>query len=242
MGWKASMIVINSEEKLPTKEVFEALGYYELSKVDKQPFEVVMNPEDDRIYVGQYNGNTIICMQDVPLESLSESVSDAEKILSSRFADTDVVTFALHSVVNLWGYSLVHNGKKLRARAGSSEGTTVEYGEMLEEEKELFSIAKKNAKGERIFVFDDMPEEEFADDQLGENFVFDISTKYFGESLDDCEELFEAEFQGYTFSRVKPIVEEPVKAQPAEPVRQPATAPEKAAEVVVKKKPWWKFW
>jgi len=242
MGWKASMIVINSGEILPVQEVFDALGYYELRKVDKQPFEVVMNPDDDRIYLGQYKGNTIICMQDMPLESLGESVSDAERILSSQFSNTDIVTFALHSVVNLWGYSVVHNGKKLRARAGSSEGTTIEYGEMLEEEKELFSIAKKNAKGERIFVFDDMPEEEFADDQLGENFVFDISTKYFGKSLDDCEELFETEFQGYTFSKVKPVVMEPAKPQPAAPVAQQPTAPEKAVEVVVKKKPWWKFW
>lgn len=202
MGWKTSMIMINSDNEFDKDELFESLGCYELKSIDKQYFDSIMNPDDGKIYIGRYNGNTIICMQDLPLESLDNTVSRAEKVLSTKFPDTDIVTFALHSVVNLWGYSIVKNGKKLRVRAGSSEGgTMVEFGEIMEEEKELFSKSKVNSSGERVFIFEDMPDDEFQDDQVGESFVFDISRKYLGENLDACDELFETQFEGYIFSK-----------------------------------------
>ena len=145
------------------------------------------------------------------------------------------MTFALHSVVNLWGYSVVKNGEKLRVRAGSSEGgILIEFGEMMEVEKELFSQSKVNADGERVFVFDDMPDDEFHDDQVGENFVFDISEKYLGESLDACDQLlFGTQLQGYTFSKVKPQKPQKTKHQNQDSQDQNRTT---------QKKPWWKFW
>lgn len=230
MGWKTSIIIVNSKNEFDKNELFESLGYYELKSVDNQYFESIMNPDDDKIYIGKYNGNTIICMQDLPLESLDKTVSRAEKMLSNKFPNIDIVTFALHSVVNLWGYSIVNNGKKLRVRAGSSEGgTMVEFGKILEEEKELFSKSKMNSSGERIFLFEDMPDEEFQDDQVGENFVFDISRKYLGENLDACDELFETKFEGFTFSKSKP------KKRTENQIIQTQSKKES-------KTPWWKFW
>lgn len=235
MGWKTSMIIVNSDNEFDKDEIFESLGYYKLKSIDKQYFESVINPDDEKIYIGKYNGNTIICIQDLPLESLDSTVSRAERILSTKFPDTDIVTFALHSVVNLWGYSIVNNGKKLRVRAGSSEGgTMVEFGEITEEEKELFSKSKLNSTGERVFVFDTMPDEEFQDDQVGENFVFDISKKYLGEKLDACDELlFETQFSGYTFSKSKPQkkIEHQIEYQTKQTQKK-----------IIHKKPWWKFW
>ncbi len=234
MGWKASMIIINSEQTFDQQELFESLGYFELEKKGSEYFDSIMNPEEDLLYIGKYKGNTIICMQGLPLESMEESLSNAESILSFKFPDTDITTFILHSVVNLWGYSIAKNGKKVRVRIGSSEGgTMVDFGDMMEEEKELFAQSKLKENGERIFVLDDMPEEVFAEDQVGENFVFDISRKYFGESLDACDELLETKFQGYTF--VKRNVEMAVKMESV-PV---ASISDSTMEL---KKPWWKFW
>ncbi len=222
MGWKASMILINSEEEFDKNDFFESLGYYNLEKTDQQYFDSVINPDEDKIYLGQYNGNTIICMQGIPLESMDESMSKAETILSNKFPNSDIVTFVLHSTVNLWGYSIARNGEKIRVRFGASdEGTIVEYGEILDSEKELFSKSRLNKYGERIFIFDDMPEDEFLDDQVGENFVFDVSKAYLGEKLDFCDELFETEFEGYSFSK------------------------QKSKNIKENKKtitPWWKFW
>jgi hypothetical protein len=161
-------------------------------------------------------------------EAIDPSLSRAEVILSNTFQDTDIVTFILHSVVNLWGYSIVNNGKKVRVRAGDSEELIIERGEILEEEKELFSKSKLNDKGERVYIFDDMPDDEFSADQVGENFVFDISTKYLGQSLDACDELFETEFEGYTFSKSKP--EKEIESNNISIQNQKT------------KNPWWKIW
>lgn len=228
MGWKASMIIINSEQKFDKDEFFNSLGFYDLKKNDKQPFESVINPDDDKIYIGNYNGNTIMCLQHLTFEAIDSSLSRAEVILSNTFQDTDIVTFILHSVANLWGYSIVNNGKKVRVRAGDSEELIIERGEILEEEKELFSKSKLNDKGERVYIFDDMPDDEFSDDQVGENFVFDISTKYLGQSLDTCDELFETEFEGYTFSKSKP--EKEIESNNISIQNQKT------------KNPWWKIW
>lgn len=228
MGWKASMIIINSEQKFDKDEFFNSLGFYDLKKNDKQPFESVINPDDDKIYIGNYNGNTIMCLQHLTFEAIDSSLSRAEVILSNTFQDTDIVTFILHSVANLWGYSIVNNGKKVRVRAGDSEELIIESGEILEEEKELFSKSKLNDKGERVYIFDDMPDDEFSDDQVGENFVFDISAKYLGQSLDACDELFETEFEGYTFSKSKP--EKEIESNNISIQNQKT------------KNPWWKIW
>lgn len=234
MGWKASMIIINSEQTFDQQELFESLGYFELEKKGSEYFDSIMNPEEDLLYIGKYKGNTIICMQDLPLESMDAALSNAESILSLKFPDTDITTFVLHSVVNLWGYSIAKNGKKLRVRVGSSEGgTMVDFGEMIEEEKELFAQSKLNENGARVFVFDDMPEEQFKEDQVGENFVFDISRKYFGESLDACDELLETKLEGYTF--VKRNVQMAVERERVLVAND--STPNKES-----KKPWWRFW
>ena len=58
----------------------------------------------------------------------------------------------IDSSVNLWGYSLIKNGQKIRAKAGSAKkGIFVEFGELLEEEKELIGKSKVNKDCQRIY-------------------------------------------------------------------------------------------
>ena len=231
MGWKASMIVVNSDNEVDKNDLLESLECYELEKIDDQYLDSIMNPDDGEIYIGKYNGNTILCVQDLPLTFMDENISRTESILSKYFPDTEIASFVLHSVVNLWGYSISKNGEKMRVRAGSAEGgQIVEHGSPLKEEEALFSQSRTNESGERIFVFDDMPEDQFQDDQVGENFVFDLSVRYFGESLDASDKLlFETPFEGYRFSKSKPVKEEPVQEVRAVKKEEP-------------KRPWWKFW
>ncbi|MEM9896871.1 MAG: hypothetical protein AAF789_10915 [Bacteroidota bacterium] len=219
------MIFVASEKEIGHAVLLESLGIHQLEKVKGQPFDSVMSPGKDMIYIGTLNGNTIICTQDIPSESLDASMSPAEMEMSARFDQADIVTFVLHSTVNLWGYSIVQNGQKIRVRAGSADnGTILEYGAPLEEEKGLLSQSSINESGERVFKFDDLPNEEFTDDQVGENFVFAISANYFGEQLDHSDKIFETEFDGYIFSRHKLALASSFD------------------EKVTSKKPWWKFW
>ena len=237
MGWKASIIVINAKNELGNEALLNALGCYSINEVTDQPFEAIMNPDEQLAYIGEFNNSTVICVQDLPLSLLEADASKAELTLSKLFPNTEIAALVLQSVVNLWGYSISKDGQKIRVRAGSSErGTIVDCGEIVEEEKELFSQAKITESGNRVFIFDGLPEEKFEDDQVGENFVFNISSRYFGEDLDMADDLLETSFKGYRFSNKKPAPPKAVES---------AAIPSKAVEIPKppkKKKKWWEFW
>ena len=61
MGWKLSVIIIHSEQAFDQEEFFDALGYSEPEAVGQDYFDSIMNPDDDKIYIGTHRGNTIIC-------------------------------------------------------------------------------------------------------------------------------------------------------------------------------------
>lgn len=192
------MIVINSADQIEDSEIAAKLGFEAVEEVESLHLDSVLNPDDGLIYIGKYKGNTIICTQDIPLEFLDQGVSRWETSLCQLFPDTEIASFVLHSVVNLWGYSVTKNNQKLRARAGSVESDfQLDEGKILEQEQYLFSLSEKDADGNRVYRFPDMPDDLFDDNQVGENFVFDLSKRYFGQGLDRNDELLETKMRGY---------------------------------------------
>jgi hypothetical protein len=226
MGWKISAIIIHPAPETDALPLLRDLGFPELYKIEDEPFEVAMNPDDNKIYLGTCKNNLLICAQTIPLMFLDEGLSDAEQFLTAKFPQAEICSVVLHSVVNLWGYAVVKNGRKVRARAGSSDdGTFLETGEPLEEEKELLQQSTINEQGSRIYRLHDNPQDALSEDQVGENFVFEICKRYFGVPLNEDDELlFETTLSGYSYS-----------VQGARP-RDAAPEPVKAA------KPWYKFW
>lgn len=208
MGWKASMIIVNSDKQVNELELLTNLGFQKLKETKSESFEAVHNPKEGKVYVGHYNGNLLICVQDLPATFLAEKVTEQEKVLFNYFGDAEVCALDLHSGVNYWGYSISKNNKKLRARSGSSEeGTTLEYGEPLEQELSLLAKSVLDENGNRVYHLEELPDESFAEDQVGENFVFSLASRYFGENLDMADDaLFETQMKGYEFSSssVKP--------------------------------------
>ncbi len=201
MGWKISTLIINSDSQVDEQELLKQMGFYELSPIEAKSFDEVMNPDNKEVYIGSYKGNILICVQELPTTFLNQIILKGEKALANFFSEeTEICAIVLHSVVNFWGYSVSKNNEKLRVRAGSAEdGTFIEYGNPLQEEKELLSKAKQ-IEGKRLFHFEEHPEEYFTDDQVGENFVFDITKRYFGETLDLADDLlFETKLNGYRF-------------------------------------------
>lgn len=230
MGWKASTVIINNPTDIDKEKLLHALGYTKLTKIDDETFEVVINPDDNKVYIGEYNNNLLICDVDLPMQFFQEQLSDVEKALIKLFPDSEICSIILHSVVNLWGYAVIKNGQKIRARSGSADdGTFLEFGEPLPEETGLLSQSTVNGNGSRTYIFESFPGESFTEDQVGENFVFEICSRYFGESLDSADELlFETILAGYRYSNNSIALN-----QTNSNVLQPAG---KAS------KPWWKFW
>lgn len=201
MGWKTSMIIINTDQPFDFSNLFQKLGY-EVSSNSDELFEAIIYPPDDKIYLGYCNKTTIICLQELVLDAFQANVSTLEQALCDCFPNTEIATLALHSVVNFWAYSVVKDGKKLRVRAGDAdEGIIIDEGKVLEEEKELLAKAYTNTNGEQLFVFEDILDEAFTADQVGENFVFQLCKRYLDEQLDAHEKLWETTFKGFNLKK-----------------------------------------
>ncbi len=93
----------------------------------------------------------------------------------------------------------------------------------MEEEKDLLKKSELDSNGNRIYFLDDFPDEKMTEDQMGEDFVFEISKRYFGERIDCNDELFETNLKAYQ------IINKP----------KLKTINKKQTEKVNK---WWKFW
>ena len=201
MGWKASTIIIHKPTQVDNEELLKELGFNHLTKIEDEPFEVAINPDDQKVYIGTYKNNLLICASDILMQFFEDNETSTENTLSRIFPNSEICSIVLHSGVNLWGYSVTKMGQKIRARAGSSDdGTFVELGEPLDEEKELFRKSTINKDGKRIYIFEDIDDEPMTEDQVGENFVFAICKRYFGEELDRADDLlFETTLQGYSY-------------------------------------------
>jgi hypothetical protein len=205
MGWKASTIIINKPTQVDNEKLLQELGFANLTKIEDEPFEVAINPGDKNVYIGTYRENLLICAPDIPMQFFEDNETETEKTLSRTFPTSEICSIVLHSSVNLWGYSVTKNGQKLRARAGSADdGTFVEIGEPLEEEKNLLSKSTVDNNGNRTYLLEDFPDEPFTEDQVGENFVFEVCSRYFGEQLDMADDLlFETILTGYSYGNTK---------------------------------------
>jgi len=203
MGWKVSTIIVNPKSEIDKEKLLNKLGFFNLTKIEDQPFEVAINPDDGKVYIGTYKDNLLISAPDLPLTFFEDNLTVAEKVLTEYFPKSEVCSIVLHSSVNLWGYSVIKGGKKLRARAGSSDdGTFVELGEPLEQEKELLSKSTIDTNGNRSYLLEEFPDEPMTEDQVGENFVFEICSRYFGTQLDRADDLlFETVLIGYSYSK-----------------------------------------
>lgn len=223
MGWKASIIIINKPTVIDNETLLRDLGLTDLKMIKEEVLEVVINPNNKKVYIGTYQENLLICISDLPMQLIESKESEAEKILKNTFPHSEICSIVLHSVVNLWGYSVIKNSVKIRARAGSADdGTFIELGEPLDEEKELLSKSTIDTNGTRTYLFEDFPDEPFTEDQVGENFVFAISNRYFDEQLDCNDELlFETKLSGYSYRKITLL---------------------KNANPTSNSKPWWKFW
>jgi hypothetical protein len=110
-----------------------------------------------------------------------------------------ILALELHSVVNLYGYALFQNCQLVRGRAGSAEdGVFLDTGDPLPEEQPLFAKSVPNSDGDQVWLdeFDGVTEE-MDHSCMGEEFVFEISQRFFGERFDcfDHDELSMSEYK-----------------------------------------------
>lgn len=228
MGWKASFVIIKNPSRRADQQLLDELGFNHLHKIDDKRFGDVIDPNSHSVFLGSYQDNIIVCNAEIPSQLIQHNQTNLEQRLIQLFPKSEICAIVLHSVVNLWGYSIIVNGQKVRARAGcSDDGTYIEFGAPLDEEMELLSKSTLDDQGNRVYTLDDFPDEILEEDVVGENFVFSICERYFGASLDDDDgSLFNTIFMGYSYRN---IVDKQYGTSIQNQSKQDA------------KKPWWKF-
>ena len=89
MGWKASTIIINKPNRVDKENLLEQLGFSNLTKIEDEPFEVAINPDDKKVYIGIYKDNLLICAPEIPMQFFETNETQTEKILIKAFPTSE---------------------------------------------------------------------------------------------------------------------------------------------------------
>ncbi|MES1218420.1 MAG: hypothetical protein ABUT20_23135 [Bacteroidota bacterium] len=201
MGWKLNSIIINPSTDINHVELLDKLGFKNLTKLEDEPYDSAMYPDKDKVYIGNYKNSIIICVDNLPFKFYTKSLSDTENTLIKYFPDSEICAVSLQSTVNHFGFAVIKAGKKIRVKAGDADiGTEIDIGEPLEQEQELLSKSKIDDTGQRLYYLNGNSDEPYLENQVGENFVFEIFKRYTDELLDEDDDLLDTNFAAYKFS------------------------------------------
>ncbi|MFY8180760.1 MAG: hypothetical protein ACOVLG_03205 [Flavobacterium sp.] len=197
MGWNTSLIIIENKENYSNEnELLKSLGFDNFEQKENTTFDEILNPKDNQIGIGYYNGNLIICDGYLlTTKSLEESeklnLANYEKSLVKIFPKSEIITVSCVSSVNFHGYSLIQNGEKKRLKYVAEE-MKQEFGNRFEEEIEIYKNSYEE-DGKLLWKDENDEDDFFTEDQLMEDFTFKIAKRRLGVQIDmeDGEDLFE---------------------------------------------------
>lgn len=194
MGWKAGCIIASQRPApwLPSvprhdgafaRRIAAALPLGEVRSIDMKSFDEGIYSQ--RLMIGAYDRSLIIGHEELSLSCLTGETPPVIHAIDSLLPHATSIVLGLHSVVNFYGYALFEGTKLVRVRAGSADdGVIVDKGEWLAEEQPLFARSEVR-DDERIFFPEfDGRMEEFDHASFGEEFVFALSARCFGQPID----------------------------------------------------------
>lgn len=195
MGWNTSLIIIENKENFSNEnELLQLLGFINYEQVESTTFDEILNPKNNQIGIGYYNGNIIICDgYQLTTKSIEEAknlnLAAYEKKLVNQFPTAEIVTVSCVSSVNFHGYSLIQNGVKKRLKY-VAEDAKQEFGQRFKEEIEIYQNAHEE-DGKLYWKEDE--DEVYFEDQLMEDFTFKIAKRRLGIQIDteEADDLFE---------------------------------------------------
>ena len=192
MGWKTSMILIESNDnKISDTKILRALGIKDVKSTSPSTLDECLNTQDGSIAIGRIDGNIVICDGYYVTEKSLEMprnlrLCKEEKALCKLFPSSEIVAVACHSTINYHGYSLIKAGKKLRLKTISDGQPLKQYGEPTPEEAAIYSssFVKKKAN---YWHDDHDPDEDISEDQMMEDFTFAMAARRLGARLDAAD-------------------------------------------------------
>ncbi len=213
MGWKASMIIIENRDNFGDNQmILKTLGTGEYAFEKEWSLEECIQPGDRSVSIGYYNNNIIICDDyQITSDSLEGAknldLTQTEQKLCTLFPASEIITVSCHSAINYHGYSVIENGIKKRLKVISSETPKVEFGQRVPEEEKIYESSYQ--VGEECFwKHESDPEDDYAEDQLMEDFTFGMAKRRLGVAIDDDELFREVKFRKYINPAFKRLIEE----------------------------------
>lgn len=214
MGYKASMIIVeHPRPEIGDEQLLKELGFAHCAAIGTDYIENCMHPKDKSFGIGRFNGRLILTEDYQLTEKLERAkipgaLSDYEQTLSRLFPGSEILSVACHSVTNFAFHSLVKDGVKLRYRCVSGDYKAIEHGAPLKEEEPIYARSKM-IDGVRMFRGeDDSSEYEYVEDQLMEDFTFEVAKRHLGVRIDtdEADQLNEVEFRKYRFDPRRAVI------------------------------------
>ena len=196
MGWNLSVIIISDVPLDFDESLLKSLlkvGFRFEEELPEETFDMCMYPPDDTVYIGFYKNNLIICHEMLPMLFFRETTNDFEKALMQEFPTSEICAVSLLSSINHFAFTLLKNGSKSRAKGGDSKGTHLDFGKPLEQELQLFSQSRIE-NGKRVY---NLNGETYDEDQVGENIISNVVSRFTGKQLIEDEELSNSPFTGF---------------------------------------------
>lgn len=194
MGWKLNMIIMKGIEG-DVNSLANVAGLYggfkRYEPLGNTTLEECLYPQDDYLYIGIFKDLRIIVDAELPYKFFNNAKSPTEKLWGGLTkGNKETYVFVLHSVANIWGYSKINEGNRIRTKYGNhDEGVIHEEGDPLFSEIELLQNSQI-VDGRRVYFINN---EEYNEDQMGEEFVFRIIHEITGQRIDRDNDLLATE-------------------------------------------------
>ena len=196
MGWKAFAILATdtpgyfgtrpAHDPSAAEALRRQLGLERYEHAGETDFYSALYPAGGDLYIGAYENGCILCESDLPTSffaaeharRIRRPRTDLDSVrtrLLTLYPQGQVMALVLHSVVNLWGYSIYTQGRLLRTAAGASDdGLFANEGAPLPEEQAVLQRC---------------PLDRVDEEGEGEELVFDVTTRMFGRRLDSIDDI-----------------------------------------------------
>src|SRR5262245_47250640 len=85
----------------------------------------------DRLWIGYYGQVLILVNGPLAHEFLRTDSSATEEAFVLAFPQSDIVSLTYGSTSTSYSYVVIRNGKKIRVKNGSQDGSVIDFGELL---------------------------------------------------------------------------------------------------------------
>ena len=191
MGWKIYLIVITNATNVNVRDVPQKLGLDSL----KPTKEISIHDAqyDGGVSIGKYGDKIFVVSSELVFKFYGKTPSDFEKKITAEFPNSDIAAILINQTSDLYGYSIIENGKRRRTKSGADLELYVDTGDKLPEEIEISK--------EKLFDDDEMEEmkEDYSkaelkkviEQEISFRTTFRLTKRYFREQFDDSDSDYE---------------------------------------------------